>query len=97
MGTHFSAQAHRLRLGDPETVNRVIRDRYGPFPGAVTFDEVSALRTARGVALAEVPYPAEPDELRTFRQPEAGIMVAGTSYGHAGDLYRVASSTTGIP
>jgi hypothetical protein len=100
VGTHFSVQAHRLRLGDPETVNRVIRDRYGPFPGAVTFDEVNALLTARGVALAEVPYPGEPDELRTFRQPEAGILVhvvAGTSYGQTGDLYRVASSTTGIP
>jgi hypothetical protein len=100
VGTHFSVQAHRLRLRDPRTVNRVIRDRYGVFPGAVTFDEVSALLTARGVSLAEVLYPADPDEMRTYWQPEARIMVyvvAGSYHGQAGDLYRVASSSTGIP
>jgi hypothetical protein len=94
-GTHFSVQAHRL--GGPGTVNRAIRDRYGAFPGPVTFDEVGALLAARGVPLVEVPYP---DELRTYWQPEARTMVyvvAGASYGQAGDLYRVASSSTGIP
>ncbi|WP_410610380.1 hypothetical protein [Amycolatopsis sp. lyj-109] len=96
-GTHFSVQAHRLRSGGPETVNRVIRDRYGVFPGPVTFDEVAALLAARDVPLVEVPYP---DEIRTYWQPAARIMVyvvAGADYGQAGDLYRVASSSTGIP
>ncbi|SEC38590.1 hypothetical protein SAMN04489727_3565 [Amycolatopsis tolypomycina] len=100
VGTHFSVQAHRLRLRDPETVNRAIRDRYGVFPGPVTFDEVGALLTARAVSLVEVPFTADPDEMRTYWQPAARTMVyvvAGAYYGQAGDLYRVASSSTGIP
>lgn len=99
-GTHFSVQAHRLRYGDPELVNPAIRARYGPFPGTVTFDEVSALLVERGVPLRQVPYPAEAGELRAYWQPEAHIMVSvveGSYYGLAGDLYRVASSSTGIP
>lgn len=39
VGTHFSVQAHRLRYPEPGLVNRVIRDRYGDFPGPVTFEE----------------------------------------------------------
>lgn len=100
VGTHFSVQAHRLRLGDPRTVNRVIRDRYGAFPGPVTFAEAGALLDARGVPLVEVPYPADQDEMRTYWQPEARILVyvvAGSYYGQPGELYRVASSGTGIP
>ncbi|MDX3193668.1 hypothetical protein PV458_35145 [Streptomyces sp. MN03-5084-2B] len=99
-GTHFSVQAHRLRSGDPETVNRVIRDRYGDFPGPVTFDEVGTLLTERGVPLRQVPYPAEAGELRAYWQPDAGIVISvveGTCYGRAGDLHRVASSRTGVP
>lgn len=99
-GTHFSVQAHRLRYAEPELVNRVIRDRYGAFPGPVTFDEVSTLLVERGVPLLEVPYPAEAGELRACWQPDAHIVVSvveGSYYGRAGDLYRVASSSTGIP
>ncbi|MGW5717957.1 hypothetical protein ACWEVP_17455 [Amycolatopsis sp. NPDC003865] len=99
-GTHFSVQAHRLRYAEPELVNRVIRDRYGAFPGLVTFDEVSAVLADRGVPLREVPYPAEAGELRAYWQPDAHIVVSvveGSYYGRAGDLHRVASSRTGIP
>lgn len=87
-GTHLSAPAHWYR------------DRYGAFPGPVTFAEVGALLDARGVPLVEVPYPADQDEMRTYWQPEARILVhvvAGSSYGQPGELDRVASSNTGIP
>jgi len=90
VGTHFSVQAHRL--DDPGTVNPVIRERYGAFPGPVAFDEVVALLTDRGVPLTEVPYPPDPDELRTYRQPGSHAMlyvVAGSYYGQVGDLYKV--------
>ncbi|MFJ7216636.1 hypothetical protein [Amycolatopsis sp. NPDC098790] len=100
VGTHFSVQAHRLRYAEPELVNRVIRDRYGAFPGPVTFAEVGGLLADRGVPLREVPYPAEAGELRAYWQPDAGIVISvveGSYYGRAGDLYRVASSSTGIP
>ncbi|MEV6826898.1 hypothetical protein [Amycolatopsis sp. NPDC051102] len=100
VGTHFSIQAHRLRYAEPDLVNRVIRDRYGAFPGPVTFGEVSALLADRGVPLREVPYPAEAGELRAYWQPDAHIVVSvveGAYYGRAGELYRVASSSTGIP
>jgi hypothetical protein len=96
-GTHFSVQAHRLRLRDPETVNRAIRDRYGAFPGPVPFDEVGALLGDRGVSLAEVPYPADPHEMRTYWQPGSRTLVyvvAGSCYGRAGDLYKVLSPGT---
>ncbi|VVJ17305.1 Uncharacterised protein [Amycolatopsis camponoti] len=96
VGTHFSVQAHRLRYRDPEMINRLVRDRYGPFDGPVPFAEVSALLAARGVRLDEVPYPPDPDEMRTYRQPDAGILVsvvAGSYYGQAGDLYSVSSSS----
>jgi hypothetical protein len=99
-GEHFTVQAHRLRYGDPETVNRVIRERYGAFPEPVAFGEVSALLTDRGVRLAEVPYPADPDEMRAYWQPEARTMayvVAGSYYGRAGDLYSVVSPSAGTP
>jgi hypothetical protein len=99
VGTHFSVQAHRLRYRDPEMINRLIRDRYGPFAGPVPFTEVSALLAERGVRLDEVPYPADPDEMRTYWQPDAGTLVyvvAGSYYGQAGDLYSVSSSSTGI-
>ncbi|MCR6482701.1 hypothetical protein M8542_07715 [Amycolatopsis sp. OK19-0408] len=100
VGTHFSVQAHRLRYPGPGLVNRVIRDRYGDFPGLVTFEEVGALLADRGVPLREVPYRAEAGELRAYWQPDAQIVVSvveGSYYGRAGDLYRVASSSTGIP
>jgi hypothetical protein len=100
VGEHFSVQAHRLRSGDPETVNRVIRERYGAFAEPVTFDEVSAVLTDRGVRLTEVPYPADPDEMRAFWQPAARTMayvVAGSYYGRIGDLYRVVSPSAGTP
>jgi hypothetical protein len=96
-GTHFSVQAHRLRLRDPETVNRVIRGRYGAFPGPVPFAEVSAVLADRGVPLTEVPYPADPDEMRTYWQPGSRTMVyvvAGSYYGNAGDVYKVISPDT---
>jgi hypothetical protein len=96
-GTHFSVQAHRLRYRDPSTVNDVIRDRYGAFPGPVTFDEVGALLADRGVPLAEVPYPAEQDEMRTYWQAGSRTMVyvvAGSYYGQAGDVYKVISPDT---
>ncbi|MEU8633751.1 hypothetical protein AB0C38_16385 [Amycolatopsis sp. NPDC048633] len=96
-GTHFSVQAHRLRYHDPSTVNGVLRERYGDFPDPVTFAEVSALLAERGVPLAEVPYPADPDEMRTYWQPGSRTLVyvvAGTYYGQAGDLYRVQSPGT---
>ncbi|MBE1496723.1 hypothetical protein H4696_003823 [Amycolatopsis lexingtonensis] len=99
-GTHFSVQAHRLRYPEAGLVNRVVRDRYGDFPGLVTFDEVGALLADRGVPLREVPYPAEAGELRAYWQPDAQIVISvveGSYYGRAGDLYRVASSSTGIP
>ncbi|MEV4053378.1 hypothetical protein AB0J55_19485 [Amycolatopsis sp. NPDC049688] len=96
-GTHFSVQAHRLRLRDPELVNRVIRERYGPFAGTVPFDEVAAVLTERGVPLAEVPYRPDPEEIRTYWQPGSRTMVsvvAGTYYGRAGDLYKITSPGT---
>ena len=97
-GTHFSVQAHRLRYADPDWSTGMIRDRYGAFPGPVTFDEVSALLADRGVPLAEVPYPADPDEMRTYWQPASQTLVsvvAGTYYGQAGDLYRVRARAPG--
>lgn len=100
VGAHFSVQAHRLRYAEPGLVNRLIRDRYGDFPGPLAFAEVSELLAGRGVALCEVPYPAEAGELRAYWQPDAHIVVSvveGSYYGRAGDLYRVASSKTGIP
>lgn len=91
-GTHFSVQAHRLRHRDPELVDGLIRERYGAFPGPVTFDEVSALLADRGVPLSEVPYPADPDEIGTYWQADSRTLVyvvAGSYYGTAGDVYKV--------
>ncbi|QKV79652.1 hypothetical protein [Amycolatopsis sp. Hca4] len=99
-GTHFSVQAHRLRYAEPGLVNRLIRERYGDFPGLVTFAEVSGLLADRGVPLREVPYPAEAGELRAYWQPDAHIVISvveGSYYGRPGDLHRVASSKTAIP
>ncbi|HEY3464289.1 MAG TPA: hypothetical protein VGL47_04105 [Amycolatopsis sp.] len=100
VGTHFSVQAHRLQYPEPRLVNRVLQDRYGDFPGTVTFDEVGVLLADRGVPLREVPYRAEAGEMRAYWQPDAQIIVyviEGSYYGRAGDLYRVASSRIGIP
>jgi hypothetical protein len=96
-GTHFSVQAHRLRYRDRSTVNGVIRDRYGAFPAPVRFDEVDAVLAGRGVALTEVPYPADPDEMRTYWQSGSRTMVyvvAGSYYGQPGDVYKVTSPDT---
>ncbi|WP_410569956.1 hypothetical protein [Amycolatopsis sp. cmx-4-61] len=96
-GEHFPVQAHRRRYPGPRLVNRVLRDRYGDFPGPVTFDEAGALLARRAMPLAEVPYP---DELRTYWQPSARIMVhvaAGSSAARPGDLHRVVSRSAGIP
>ncbi|MEV6640834.1 hypothetical protein [Amycolatopsis sp. NPDC051371] len=93
-GTHFSVQAHRLRYRDPELVNPAIRERYGAFPAPVTFDEVGAVLAERGVRLDEVPYPSDPDEVRTYWQPDSRTtihVVAGSYYGTAGDVYKVIS------
>ncbi|WP_284747218.1 hypothetical protein [Amycolatopsis sp. RTGN1] len=93
-GTHFSVQAHRLRTPGPEVVGPVLSERYGVFPASVAFADVAALLDARGVPLAEVPYPADPDEMRTYWQPGSGTgvyVVAGSYYGTAGDVYKVIS------
>ncbi|SEF35112.1 hypothetical protein SAMN05421837_107742 [Amycolatopsis pretoriensis] len=96
-GTHFSVQAHRLRLRDPQLVNPVIRDRYGDFPAPVPFEEVGELLAGRAVPLDEVPYAPDPDEIRAYRQPASRTVVyvvAGTYYGNAGDVYKVVSPGT---
>jgi hypothetical protein len=62
----------------------------------VTSAEVSAVLADRGVLLREVPYPAQAGELRAYRQPDANIVISVVEGSYC-DLYRVASSRTGIP
>ncbi|WIX97916.1 hypothetical protein QRX60_27965 [Amycolatopsis mongoliensis] len=100
LGDDFGDNPSDCSLGrdrGPETVNGVLRDRCGAFPGPVTFDQVGALLTERGVPLAEVPCPADPDEMRTYWQPDSTTMVyvvSGSSYGNAGDVCKVISPDT---
>ncbi|MFG1644609.1 hypothetical protein ACGFMK_30360 [Amycolatopsis sp. NPDC049252] len=99
-GTHFSVQAHRLRVGDPELISPVLRERYGVVPALVPFADVAALLEARGVPLVEKPYPVAPDEMRTYWQPGSRTLVsvvAGSSYGRAGDVYKVVNPSHGTP
>ncbi|MEA5362719.1 hypothetical protein VA596_24500 [Amycolatopsis sp., V23-08] len=99
-GTHFSVQAHRLRVGDPELISPVLRERYGIVPVPVPFADVAALLEARDVALAEVPYPVDPAEMRTYWQPGSRTLVyvvAGSYYGRAGDVYKLVNPSSGTP
>jgi hypothetical protein len=98
-GSHFSVQAHRLGWGDPEMVNPLLRERYGIVAASVAFADVAVLLEARGVALVEVPYQPDPDEMSMFWQPDSRAIVsvitgdyfASPGHRRIGDVYKIQS------
>ncbi|MFE3179600.1 hypothetical protein ACFXKR_01685 [Streptomyces violascens] len=102
-GHHITVQVHRLAHRNRATVSESFRDRYGRFTPRLRFDKLRRLLERRGVALVEVPDPANAPYYRTFWQPESkvAVIVIGT-YGEyttpddlrVGDVERIIAPMT---
>ncbi|MFJ5818128.1 hypothetical protein ACIQGT_30170 [Streptomyces sp. NPDC093108] len=101
-GHHFTLQVHRLSMGG-NTVNRVLRERYGRFGRRLRFDRLERVLTTRGVHLEGVPNPNAPAytlhwqpasqvSVLVFRSAERGSRQRASE--RIGDVHIVSSSMT---
>ncbi|MCK8677840.1 hypothetical protein [Streptomyces lichenis] len=69
----ISVRAHRLFTGDASTAPEPLRSAYGPFATKLTFDQLSAALTARGLSIELEDGTGE--DVHQYRVPQSGARI----------------------